>query len=75
MPSRARWLSDSSDLACSWGRSRSGWSVSVVTEGRVQRRLGYEQLFDSAESPPSLAAIGEPTAGLSFRGRMGRIAH
>jgi hypothetical protein len=41
----------------------------------VQRRLGYEQLFDSAESPPSLAAIGEPTAGLSFRGRMGRIAH
>jgi len=49
--------------------------VSVVTEEGVERPLGYEQLFDSAESPPSMAAIGEPTAGLTFQGRMGRIAH
>jgi len=42
--------------------------VSVVTEGGLLRPLGYEQLFDSAESPPSMAAIGEPTAGLTFQG-------
>lgn len=49
-----------------WWLYREGTYVCSVTEEVSLRPLRYEQLFDSAESLPPMAANGGPTAGLTY---------